>query len=143
MFKKILFLFLSFSLIFFCYSIVTANGSSEWERTPSQIINNMKDGKIQNTALKNVWWSSQWINWTLNGIKTNSNSYIQWLWFIWLSVAFILIIYNGMLLLWNFTWEDKLSKAKKRFLSLILWVIVLTTWYVIIKLVVSLVWGIF
>jgi len=138
MFKKILFLLLSFCLIFFW----TSNVFAWWESDPKGVIEDLRDNKIQKTALDKVW-SSKWVNWTLTDIKDNSNWYIQWLWFIWLSIALVLIIYNGMLLLWNFTWEDKFSKVKKRFLSLILWVVVLTTWYVIIKLVMSLISQIF
>ena len=139
MFKKKIFVLLSFCLIFFW----TSNVFAWWNSDPSGIVNWLRDKDIQKTSLDKVWWDSQWIKWTLNSIKWESNGYIQWLWFIWLSIALILIIYNGMLLLWNFTWEDKLSKAKKRFLSLILWVIVLTSWYIIIKLVMSLISQIF
>ncbi len=142
MFKKILFVLLSFCLIFFWTSNVLA--SSWGTDNPNKIIDWLKDSKIQSTALSWVWWKQhQWIETTLTKIKWDSTGYIQWLWFIWLSIALILIIYNGMLLLWNFTWEDKLSKVKKRFLSLILWVIVLTSWYIIIKLVMSLISQIF
>ncbi len=139
MFKKILFLLLSFCLIFFW----TSNVFAWWNSDPNQVVNELHDSNIQHTALDTVWWSSKWIKETLWDIKSWSSWYIQWLWFIWLSIALILIIYNGMLLLWNFTWEDKLSKVKKRFLSLILWVIILTSWYIIIKLVVSLISQIF
>ena len=139
MFKKILFLLLSFCLIFFW----TSNVFAWWKSTPWWVVEDLHDSDIQKTSLNDVWWSSQWINWTLTSIKWHSNGYIQWLWFIWLAIALILIIYNGMLLLWNFSWEDKLAKAKKRFLSLILWVIILTSWYVIIKLVMSLISQIF
>jgi len=116
--------------------------SSEWNaKTPDKILDWLKDKDIQSTSLDNVSW--KWIKNTLSSVKSSPSWYIQWLWFIWLTIALFLIIYNGMYLLWNFWSEDKMWKVKKRLLSLIIWVLVLTTWYLIIKLVVSLVWWIF
>jgi len=140
MFKKILFFaILSWTIFFWISSAATV-----WDnKKPSEIITEIKDNNVQNTALDNVWWSSKWVYDTLDSIKNNSSWYIQWIWLIWLAIAFILIIYNGMMLLWNFTGEDKLAKSKKKFVSLILWVIILTSWFVIIKLVVSLISQIF
>jgi len=135
--KIILFIFLSFISIFWFSSIYwTDLGSS-----PNQILDWMKNTDIQKTALDNVNWD--WIEANLSSIKTNSSGYIQWLWFIWLSVALILIIYNGIYLLANFSDEDKFSKVKKRFVSLIIGVVVLTSWYLIIKFAVSVIWNIF
>ena len=140
MFKKILFFAILSWIIFFWIS----SAATVWDnKKPSEIITEIKDNNVQNTALDNVWWSSKWVYDTLDSIKNNSSWYMQWIWLIWLAIAFILIIYNGMMLLWNFTGEDKLAKSKKKFVSLILWVIILTSWFVIIKLVVSLISQIF
>lgn len=133
--------YIVFSIILLISFFSYFSYSSEWDKTPDQILKNLKDNDIQKTSLDNVSW--KWIKNTLTSVKTNSYWYIQWLWFIGLSIALILIIYNGMYLLWNFWSEDKMWKVKKRLLSLIIWVLVLTTWYLIIKLVVSLVWWVF
>ena len=133
----ILFIFLFFISIFWFSSIYWTDLAS----SPDQILDWMKNADIQDTALDNVNWD--WINETLTNIKDNSSDYIQWLWFIWLSVALILIIYNGIYLLANFSNEDKFSKVKKRFVSLIIGVVVLTSWYLIIKFAVSIIWDIF
>ena len=134
--RIILFIFLFFISIFW-FSYWTDLGSS----TPTQILDWMKNNEIQKTKLNDVNWD--WIDANLSSIKSSSSDYIKWLWFIWLSVALILIIYNGMYLLANFSDEDKLSKVKKRFVSLIIGVIVLTSWYLIIKFAVSIIWNIF
>ena len=135
--KIILFIFLFFiSIFWFSFIYWTDLGSS-----PDQILEWMKNNEVQNTVLNDVNWN--WIDNTLSSIKDKSSGYIQWLWFIWLSVALILIIYNGIYLLANFSNEDKFSKVKKRFVSLIIGVVVLTSWYLIIKFAVSIIWDIF
>ena len=135
--KIILFIFLFFiSIFWFSFIYWTDLGSS-----PDQILGWMKNNEVQNTVLNDVNWN--WIDNTLSSIKDKSSGYIQWLWFIWLSVALILIIYNGIYLLANFSNEDKFSKVKKRFVSLIIGVVVLTSWYLIIKFAVSIIWDIF
>jgi len=112
-----------------------------WDKDPASLVDSLKDDDIQKTKLNNVNWTN--IKETLTSIKSNSSGYIKWLGIIWLSAALLLIIYNWMLILANFGEEDKLSKAKKRFVSLILWVVLLVSAVVVIKLVTSLVWAIF
>ena len=113
-----------------------------WESKPLDMIDDLKEDTVQDTALNEVHW--KWITETLSDIKNEKIKwYIEWMWFVWLSAAFLLIIYNGIVILANFWWEDKLAKAKKRLLSLTIWVVVVTSWYFIIKLVVSFIWGIF
>jgi len=129
--------------ILFSVSLLWFTCSSSWEQSPEELVWSLKSS-VQQTALDNsIWWNWQWIKKTLEDVKWWSSWYIQWLWYIWLSIAIILIIYNWILILANFWEEDKLSKAKKKFLSIILWVVILTTSYVIINVVVWLIWWIF
>jgi hypothetical protein len=137
--KFLIWLLISFSFIVGFH--ISFAGS--WEQSPDGIINDLKS-TVQDTKLNNtIPWQWQWINESLGGIKKWSGWYIQWLWYIWLSVALFLIIYNWILILANFGEEDKLSKAKKRFVSLIIWVVLLTSAIVVIRVVVGLVWTIF
>lgn len=138
MFKKLFLLICLFFINFLWFSFVFWNslGSSN----PQNILEDMKT-TVQDTALNDVNWA--WVESSLSSIKDNSNDYISWLWFIWLSIALILIIYNGIYLLANFTDENRFSKIKKRFVSLIIWVVVLTSGYLIIKFAVSIIWDIF
>ena len=117
--------------------------AGSWDQNPNWIIEDLKS-TVQETKLDNtIPLQGEWIKESLEWVKEWSTWYIQWLWYIWLSIALFLIIYNWILILSNFWEEDKLSKAKKRFVSLILWVIILTSSIVIIRLVVGLVWTVF
>lgn len=136
--KRIL---LSIFMCFVSFSWVSHVVYGDLSSSPDSILKDMKNTDIQNTKLDNVNW--KWINNNLSSIKTNSRGYIDWIWFLWLSVALILIMYNGLYILANFSNEDKLSKVKNRFMSLIIGVVVLTSWYLIIKLLVSVLWNIF
>ena len=134
-------LFLRLFLISFLFSYSYA-WDLWWDANPHQLLYELKwDNSVQDTKLDNT--AGWWIKDTLENIKWNSVWYIEWMGFIWLSIAFLLIIYNGIVILANFWWDDKLAKAKKRFVSLILWVVIVTSGYLIIKLVVSLIWQIF
>ena len=117
--------------------------AGSWDQTPGWVLSDLKSD-VQKTTLDNtIPWQWQWAKASLEWIKKWSTNYLQWLWYFWLSIALILIIYNWMIILTNF-WEDnKLSKVKKRFLSLILWVVLLTSAVIIIKLVTSFIWGVF
>lgn len=108
-----------------------------WEGNPGEILDGLRDKDVQKTHLDKVQW--EWVKWVLEWVKYKSNDYIQWLWFIWLSVGLILIIRLWIYILWNFWEENRISKAKKRFVSLTLWLIVLTSWYMIIKAILAIV----
>lgn len=109
-----------------------------------------QDGKIQQTALD---WATdqQWayakqykIANTLDWLRNNINPYLQRAVYIWLSVAVILLIYNGFLMVTNsLHGEWDIAKVKKRFIYILIWVLLLTGFYFIIKLVVSLINSIF
>ena len=131
-------------ILFICLLITwfsVVSGQWSWDKSATQILDAMKDNNVQKTALDNSITSTQrWITPTLEWIKRWSTWYLQWLAYIWLWVALILIIYNGiMLLISGLTWSDEMWKFKKRFTSLVIWVVILTSWYLIIKFVVSII----
>lgn len=132
----ILYIFLFFVSTFWYISYWANLGSS-----PDALLNEMKNEEVQKTPLDEVWGNS--IESSLRWIKENSSWYISWLWFIWLSIALILVIYNGIYILANFSNEDKISKVKKRFVSLAIGIVVLTSWYLVIEFSVSVIWSIF
>ena len=136
--RKVLFLC---GLIF----ITTFSFAWKWDQSAEWILNDLKDNDVQQTALDNaVTTYNKWITSTLTAVKQSSTWYLQWLAYIWLSIALILIIYNGiMLLVSGITWSDEMWKFKKRFVNLIIWVVILTSGYLIIKFVVSIIWQLF
>ncbi len=135
--KKILVVITFFFVPFFSFA------GSSWDQPPEKIIDNLKSS-VQDTSVQGkIPWQGKGITESLKWVKNWWGWYIQWLAYIWLSAALLLIIYNWILILANFWEENKLSKAKKRFMSLIIWVVLVTSAYIIIKLVVSFVWSIF
>ena len=134
--KKLLFVILSIFIPFFSFA-------SSWEQDPWQMLSDMKSN-VQDTAIQNsVNWKWNWVKKTLEDVKTGSMWYVQWLAYIWLSAAFLLIIYNWMIVLGNFGDENKLAKSKKRFMSLLIWVVLVVGASSVIYFVVSIVSWVF
>ncbi len=148
------------TLLALCYVLPIfsfAQDSSRWQYgwNPIQILDNVvsdanTDYKIQQTALDQanaIQWSyaSQYkIANTLDRFRNNINPYLQRTVYIWLSAAVILLIYNGFLMVTNAVhneWET--AKVKKNIINIIIWVIILTWFYFIIKLTVSVINSLF
>lgn len=109
-----------------------------------------QDSKIQQTALDGVtdqaWsYAKQYkIANTLDWLRNNINPYLQRAIYIWLSVAVILLIYTGFLMVTNSVHgEWDMAKIKKRFINILIGVLLLTGFYFIIKLVTALINSIF
>ena len=134
--KKFLVLIFMAFLPFFSFA-------GSWDQDPWKILSDMKSD-VQDTAIqKTVNWRWNGVKNTLENVKTGSMWYVQWLAFIWLSAAFLLIIYNWIIVLGNFWDENKLAKSKKRFMSLLIWVVLVVGASSVIYFVVSIVAGVF
>lgn len=108
------------------------------------------DYKIQQTALDNAtdkqwgYASSYKIANTLDWFRQNINPYLQRAVYIGLSVAVILLIYNGFLMVTNAAHKEwEAAKIKKNIMNIVIWVIILTGFYFIIKLAVSIINSLF
>ena len=107
------------------------------------------DYKIQQTALDKAidkWgYSSQYkVANTLDRLRDNIAPYIQYAVFIGLALGVILLIYNGFLMVTNAVHgEWDFAKIKKRFMYILVGVLLLTGFYFIIKLTVSIINSIF
>ncbi len=134
--KNLIVIFMAF-LPFFSFA-------GSWDQDPWKILSDMKSDDVQDTAIqKTVDWRWNGVKNTLENVKTGSMWYVQWLAFIWLSAAFLLIIYNWIIVLGNFWDENKLAKSKKRFMSLLIWVVLVVGASSVIYFVVSIVAGVF
>ncbi|MEI7562737.1 MAG: hypothetical protein WCJ39_03315 [bacterium] len=77
-------------------------------------------------------------------MKNNISPYIQWAVYIGLSLAGILLIYNGFLMVTHsIHGSGDISKLKKNIMYIMIGVILLTGFYFIIRLVASLMSAIF
>jgi hypothetical protein len=73
----------------------------------------------------------------LQGIKEGLNPYINWWFFIAWTAALILLMYNGiMLMVKSWTGSGDVAKIKGRFINIAIGVIVISSIYIILKLIV-------
>lgn len=109
-----------------------------------------KNVQFQETALDNIsdkegsFQSQYKIANTLDYLRINIAPYLQWAVYIWLVIAVILIVYNGFLMVTHtINNEGDFGKVKSRIWYIAIWVLLLTWFYAIIKLVVGLINSIF
>lgn len=134
-----------------------AQTDTRWQygNDPISILDNVvrdanEDVRVQQTSLDNAtdkeWaYASQYkITNTLDWLRNNINPYLQWAVYIWLSIAVILLIYNGFLMVTNAVHkEGETAKIKKNIINIVIGVIILTGFYFIIKLATSIINSIF
>lgn len=153
--KKILLIIVAFFSLLPAFSFAQNENRGKYGGNPIQILDNVvseanDEYKIQQTALDQAT-DKQWayaspykIANTLDWFRNNINPYLQWAVYIWLSVAVILLIYNGLLMVTNAIHKEwEVAKIKKNIINIVIGVIVLTGFYFIIKLAVSLINSIF
>lgn len=155
--KKIISLVLLFCLFLLPSLGFAQESSSRWKygSDPTMILDRVveeanQDYKIQQTALDGAtdlqWgYQSQYkIANTLDRFRNNINPYLQRAVYIWLSVAVILLIYTGLLMVTGSLHKEwDMAKLKSRMIYIVIWVVLLTGFYFIIKLAVSLINSIF
>lgn len=105
---------------------------------------------IQETALDWVsdleWWYAREfkVSNTLDYIRKNLDPYMQWAVYVWLVLATVALIYSGFLLVTH--WVHKQwdwTKVKTNIMYALLWVLLLSWFYFIIKVMVALITSIF
>lgn len=119
----------------------------QYGSTPDEILKNvrqqadttkMTESRLDNVNIDNQsFGQSNRITNTLDTLRAALGPYLQWLTFIALSGAVILIIYNGFLLATSM-WDDAVQKeTMARIKKIATGVIIVTAAYFIIKLLVS------
>ena len=112
--------------------------SADW--SPKQLVESVhtianKDFQIQQTKLDGI--ESRWkykITSTLEYIRKNIFPYIQWIVFIGLSIGAIMLIWNGFKLVTQSVSGDKVAEIKKDIQSVLIGVVILTSFLIIIRL---------
>lgn len=135
------------------------NTEDIWKRNldqnPVNILDHIKEeanehspDRVQNTKLDRVQSKCREMNagrndftitYTLCNIKENIKSYLQYIIYIWLTAATIILIRNGFQLV---TAEDKWKQIwvfKKNIMYIVIWVVLLVAFYYILDIFVSLV----
>ena len=104
--------------------------------------------QVQNTDLDNInssacsevpAGSTYTISRTLCNLKKLSKDYIQYIMYIWLTIASILIIRNWFKVVTSSDREKQISTFKKNLTYIVIWVVLLIWFYYIIDLFVSMV----
>jgi len=126
--------------------------SNDWDfnKSPVEILatvkknaNAKKSEEVQKTQLDDT--TSKWckdigtdsrftFTRTLCYVKNNMWSYLQYIMFIWLTVATILIIRNGFKLVTSSDREKQMTTFKKNLVYIIIWVVLLTWFYYFIDI---------
>ncbi len=135
---------------------VFAEESRWWYgNSPLEVLENVvgkanKDIQFQETALNDIsdkewWFQSQYkIANTLDYLRINIAPYLQWMVYIWLVIAVILIVYNGFLMVTHtINKAGDFGKIKAKIGYIAVGILLLTGFYAIIKLVVGLINSIF
>lgn len=125
----------------------------ELNEKPVNILDHIKEeanehssDRVQNTKLDNVQSACSelggrnfTITYTLCNIKENIKSYLQYIVYVWLTAATIILIRNGFQLV---TAEDKWKQIwvfKKNIMYIVIWVVLLVAFYYILDIFVSIV----
>lgn len=106
--------------------------------------------QIQETAMDGIN-SDEWayqqeyqISNTLDWIRMHMGTYLQWIVYVGLTIAVILLIYNGfMMVTHSITKSWDFAKLKKNLQYIAIGVIILTSFYAILRLVIGLINSVF
>ena len=167
--KKICFAFMSLLLLWTLFSVVYGQDyepeSHEEEETTEEWIteksnpvdlvkkiytkaNDDKWSRVQKTAADSInskYCNELYLEWnftlarTLCSIKYSIRGYLQYVAYIWLVAATIFIIRNWFMIVTATDKEGQMKKFKKNMINLIIWVVLLTSFYFILEAFVSVV----
>ncbi len=135
-----------------CLGIFTyAQQGTRWEfwRDPIQILDTVKDkandkkwNEIQDTALDEtmdqVSGDEHRLLATLEAVNKKINVYFQWMTYVGLSIATILLIFNGFMMVTHAihnSWD--IATTKKNISRIIIWVILMLGFWAVIKLILA------
>ena len=154
--------FYSLLVILFSITVVLCFPSSIWATDIDNVLNrwvtgliddiyrDQKPGRdsVQETALDTVSSEDEndtgvtkefTITRTLNSIKDKLHGYLQYIVYIWLSAAVILLIWNGFQIITSSDKEKQMGVFKKNFTYILIWVLLLVAFYTIIDIFVGIV----
>ena len=154
--KKILYLsiwMLILSFIFFWMSILNvteAKNDRNFNQSPVKLLDTVKNeanksrsDQVQKTKLNNTtskWCRDIWVDSrftftrTLCYIKNNVWSYLQYIMYIWLTAATILLIWNWFKLVTSQDREKEMKNFSKNLVYIIIWITLLLWFYYFIDI---------
>ena len=152
MMKYIIRIFVSclWVLMFLSQGFAISSSGTKWSNNPMNTLDTILDEsnnwryKIQRTRLDTVsdregTFAGQYkISNTLAYYNKYISPYLQRAVYIWLALATVALIYMWFLMVTNWvTWAWDLSKLKSKMIYVLIWVLLLTWFYAILKVVVA------
>lgn len=140
---------LSLLLLYSTMTISLVRAGSRWvydgydsaEKVLDTVVDNAKtniiESKFDNVINKWTFGQDKKISGTLDSIRDNISFYLNRVLFLGLTWATILIVYNGFLMVFTPITGDQLDTVKKRIINILIWVVVMTWFYFIIKVSLS------
>lgn len=133
------------------FSFAQNNSRGSWGSTANDILDNIADKAndeydLQDSPLERVnerqwWYPMQYrIANTLDSIRVNIAIYIQWIVFLWLAMATIGLIYIWFLMVTNGVANEwTIEKIKPRIIGIVVWVLLITWFYAVLRLFTALI----
>lgn len=141
----------------FLWSVALAQAGSRWSygSTPNDILDsianqandeyNIQDSPLERVNERQWWYPMQYrIANTLDSIRVNISIYIQWIVFVWLALATIWLIYIWFLMVTNGVANEwTIDKVKTRVIWIVVWVLLITWFYAVLRILTSLITALF
>lgn len=113
--------------------------------TPEQVLDrvvdntktNIIESQFDNVYNKETFGNKNKISWTLDSVRENVSFYLNWIVFLWLSAATILIVYNWIVLMTTPISGDQKTKVIENIKHLAIWIVAMTWFYFLIRIVLS------
>lgn len=113
--------------------------------TPEQVLDrvvdntktNIVESQFDNVYNKETFGNKNKISWTLDSVRENVSFYLNWIVFLWLSAATILIVYNWIVLMTTPISGDQKTKVIENIKHIAIWIVAMTWFYFLIRIVLS------
>jgi hypothetical protein len=86
---------------------------------------------------KETFGNENKISWTLDSVRENVSFYLNWIVFLGLSAATVLIVYNWILLMTTPISGDQKTKVIENIKHIAIWIVAMTGFYFLIRIVLS------
>lgn len=157
---RILFYCVITCLLGWCFGLALASTRQEYEGehvTPTKILEDIvwkANGdlhdqsqiivtKLDKTTNTKEYWAENKLSGTLESVRVNISYYLQWIAYLALAGAGTLIIYNGLMLVISPMSPDQAGKVKNRILYIVAWVLLVTGFYFVLKILLAVYYDIF
>lgn len=146
---------ITFILLWWAISLAQVGSRWWYGSTPEDVLDsivnqandeyNIQDSPLERVNERQWWYPMQYrIANTLDSIRVNISIYIQWIVFVWLALATIGLIYIWFLMVTNGVANEwTIDKVKTRVIGIVVWVLLITWFYAVLRILTSLITALF